>query len=97
MEREPQKQNDMKPIASSIPSGHVSALPSTLPPAAHGLLSSIYARLAAHHAAMANAPDPAVARLPRPDMAATDAMRGNPIMRRPVIGVPNSPVPNSPY
>jgi hypothetical protein len=83
----------------SIPSGHVSTPKSTIPPAAHGLLSSIFARLAAHHAQLANSPDPAVARLPRPDQAARDVQGGYPLLRRPVIGVPNSPigVPNSPY
>ena len=78
-------------MRASIPSGHVTTPKSTLPPAAHGLLSSIFAKLAAHHAQMANSPDPATAKLPRPDMAAKDARGGRPLVREPVIGTPNSP------
>ena len=101
MEREPQKQNDndMKSSRPQMPSGIVRPMASTLPPAAHGVLAGIFHKLAAHHAQLANSPDPAVARLPRPDQAAKDAQGGLPLMRRPVIGLPNSPigVPNSPY
>jgi len=74
-----------------MPSGIVRPMASTLPPAAHGVLAGIFHKLAVHHAQLANSPDPAVARLPRPDQAATDVQGGHPLMRRTVIGVPNSP------
>jgi hypothetical protein len=45
---------------------------------------------------MANAPDQANARLPRPDMAAIDTQRGRPLARQAVIGAPN-PAVNSDF
>jgi hypothetical protein len=81
----------MKSSRPQMPSGIVRPMASSLPPAAHGVLAGIYQQLAAHHAQLANSPDPAVARLPRPDQAAKDVQGGYPLMRRPVIGVPNSP------
>ncbi len=73
-----------------IPSGKVTTPKSTLPPAAHGVLAGIFRKLAQHHQSMAGA-DPAVARLPRPDVAAKDAQGGRPLVRQPVIGAANSP------
>ena len=77
--------------SAHIPSGTVATPKSTLPPAAHGILAGIFRKLAAHHAQLANSPDPSTARLPRPDMAAKDARGGRPLVREPVIGTANSP------
>ena len=77
--------------SAHIPSGKVTTPKSTIPPAVHGVLAGIFRKLAQHHAQMANSPDPAVARLPRPDMAAKDAQGGRPLVRQPVIGAANSP------
>ena len=73
-----------------IPSGKVKA-----PSNHHMALAQIFATLAAHHAgrAMANAPDKAVAPLPRPDKAALNSRQpGGYQGRQPVIGTPNNPV-----
>ena len=54
-------------------------------------LAGMFARLAAMRGRgkpMVNAPDPADARLPRPDAAVMDTRRGRALVRQPVIGVP---------
>jgi hypothetical protein len=50
----------------------------------------MFAKLAAMHArkALANAPDPTNAGLPRPDKVVEDAAEGRPLIRQPVIGMP---------
>lgn len=85
----------MKPSLNQIPAGKVPAPKSTVP---HLHLASMFSRLAQRHigAAMANAPDPAAAKLPRPDMAAIDTQRGRPLARQAVIGSPN-PAANSDF
>lgn len=76
-----------------IPSGVVPAPKSTLPPAAHGLLASMFANLAAKHGRLAgaNKPDSAVAPLGAPDKAAINSQKGRGLTRQPVIGAPNDP------
>ena len=71
----------------AIPMGRVPAPKNTVP---HLAMASMFARLAAMHArkALANAPDPTNAGLPRPDKAVEDAAEGRPLIRQPVIGVP---------
>ena len=85
----------MKPSPNQIPAGRVPAPKSTVP---HLHLANMFSRLAQRHigAAMANAPDQANARLPRPDMAAIDTQRGRPLARQAVIGAPN-PAANSDF
>ena len=78
-------------VSSRIPSGAVHSPQSTLPPQAHGILAGIFARLAAHHQNLANAPQTGPASVPRPDIAARDARQGGLIGRSPVLGVPDSP------
>ena len=70
-----------------IPAGKVAAPKSIIP---HLALANVFQRLANMHRnlAGANAPDPANARVPRPDKAALDAQSGAPLIREPVIGGP---------
>jgi hypothetical protein len=77
------------PIAH-IPSGKV-----VMPHAQHLVLANHFQRLANAHRLLAgmNSPDPTQARLPRPDKTALDVRSGAPLFRQPVIGVPNSPMP----
>jgi hypothetical protein len=78
----------MRPSLSQIPSGRVAMPKSTVP---HLQLAGLFRRLANRHSkmAMANAPDPATARLPRPDMAALNVRKGRAQVRQPLIGSPN--------
>ena len=76
-----------------IPSGAVPAPKSTVPPQVHGILSTMFAKLAAKHAKLAGAnhPDPAAEPLGSPDKAAINSQKGRGLTRQPIIGAPNPP------
>jgi hypothetical protein len=78
-------------VKTSIPSGAARPVKSTVPPAVHGMLSGIFAKLAGKHAALAgaNRPDRAVQPLGAPDRIATLAGKGKGLTRQPVIGSPD--------
>lgn len=80
----------MKTPSSKIPSGRVTAPKSTIPPAVHGALASIFTKLAAKHQGMANGADRATAAVPRPDVAAKASKKGGLLGRTPFLGAPNS-------
>lgn len=86
----------MKTNLKPIPTGKVAAPKSTVP---HALLANFFRKMAGLHsraAAGANSPDRAVSPLPRPDKAAINAQRpGGYQGRMPVIGQPNSTMPQS--
>lgn len=78
---------------SKIPSGKASAIKSTLPPAAHGVLAKMFGKLSAHHAALAgaNKPDAQNQPLPAADKVVTAQRAGRAIGRQPVYGTPTDP------